>query len=64
MKQLQEYPWKDVAARYPIGTRVHAREPFRQHSYFSDLAVGVISGLGPLGYELALEAAIRAVQGK
>src|SRR5215475_3423371 len=38
-------------------TNVHAREPFRHHSYFSDLAAGVIVGLGPLGYELALEAA-------
>ena len=44
-------------------SNVHAREPFRQHSYFSDLARGVISGLGPQGYELALEAAIRAVRG-
>ena len=41
-------------------SNVHAREPFRQHSYFSDLAAGVIVGLGPLGYELALEAALRA----
>jgi 3-dehydroquinate dehydratase-2 len=41
-------------------SNVHAREPFRQHSYFSDLAAGVISGLGPIGYELALQAAIRA----
>ena len=36
-------------------SNVFAREPFRHHSYFSDLAVGVISGLGPKGYELALE---------
>ena len=43
-------------------SNVHAREPFRQHSYFSDLARGVISGLGPQGYELALEAAMRAVR--
>ena len=42
-------------------SNVHAREPFRQHSYFSDLAAGVISGLGPMGYELALQAAMRAV---
>jgi 3-dehydroquinate dehydratase-2 len=34
---------------------VHARESFRQHSYFSDLAIGVISGLGHQGYLLALE---------
>lgn len=42
-------------------SNVHAREPFRQHSYFSDLAAGVISGLGSLGYELALQAATRAL---
>ncbi|MBP9804096.1 MAG: type II 3-dehydroquinate dehydratase [Candidatus Accumulibacter sp.] len=36
-------------------SNVHAREPFRQHSYFSDLAIGVISGLGSDGYLLALE---------
>lgn len=39
-------------------SNVHAREPFRHHSYFSDIAIGVISGLGPHGYELALAAAI------
>ena len=42
-------------------SNVHAREPFRRHSYFSDVAVGVICGLGPLGYELALQAAIARV---
>ena len=36
-------------------SNVHAREPFRHHSYFSDLAVGVICGLGHQGYQLALE---------
>lgn len=35
-------------------SNVHKREPFRHHSYFSDLAVGVIVGLGPEGYRLAL----------
>ena len=40
-------------------SNVHAREEFRRHSYFSDVAVGVISGLGPVGYELALQAAVR-----
>ena len=40
-------------------SNVHAREPFRRHSYFSDIASGVISGLGAVGYELALEAAVR-----
>jgi len=39
-------------------SNVHAREDFRKHSYFSDIAVGVISGLGPIGYELALRAAL------
>jgi 3-dehydroquinate dehydratase-2 len=38
-------------------SNVHTRESFRQHSYFSDLAAGVIVGFGPLGYELALYAA-------
>ena len=40
-------------------SNVHAREEFREHSYFSDIAVGVISGLGALGYELALLAAVK-----
>ena len=40
-------------------SNVHAREPFRHHSYFSDVAVGVITGLGSQGYELALAAALR-----
>lgn len=40
-------------------SNVHAREPFRHHSYLSDIAVGVICGLGPIGYELALACALR-----
>jgi len=40
-------------------SNVYAREAFRKHSYFSDLAVGVISGLGATGYELALQYALR-----
>lgn len=40
-------------------SNVHAREPFRQHSYLSDLAVGVITGLGVDSYRLALSAALR-----
>ncbi|MCG6966776.1 MAG: type II 3-dehydroquinate dehydratase [Chromatiaceae bacterium] len=40
-------------------SNVFAREPFRHHSYLSDVAVGVISGLGAHGYELALAAALR-----
>lgn len=39
-------------------SNIHAREAFRRRSYLSDVAVGVISGLGPKGYELALLAAI------
>jgi 3-dehydroquinate dehydratase-2 len=38
-------------------SNVFARETFRHHSYLSDIAVGCIVGLGPVGYELALEAA-------
>lgn len=38
-------------------SNVHAREPFRHHSYFSDIAAGTITGLGAFGYELALRAA-------
>jgi len=45
-------------------SNVHAREPFRQHSYFSDLALGTITGLGPQGYELALAAAIERLKQK
>ena len=40
-------------------SNVFAREPFRKESYFSDLAVGVISGLGATGYELALQYALQ-----
>lgn len=39
-------------------SNVHAREEFRQHSFLSDVAVGCITGLGALGYSLALQAAI------
>jgi 3-dehydroquinate dehydratase-2 len=48
-------------------SNVHAREPFRRHSYFSDIAVGSIAGLGAQGYELALTAALNRLdrpQGK
>lgn len=40
-------------------SNVFARESFRHHSYFSDIAVGVISGLGPDGYDAALRFAIK-----
>ena len=42
-------------------SNVHAREAFRHHSYFSDIADGVISGLGSLGYDLALTAALQRI---
>ena len=42
-------------------SNIHRREAFRRHSYFSDLAVGVIAGLGPAGYRLALDYAIATV---
>jgi len=45
-------------------SNVYAREPFRHHSYFSDIAVGTITGLGPTGYTLALTAAIERVATK
>lgn len=43
-------------------SNVHKREEFRQHSYFSDIAVGTIVGLGAQGYELALQAALRYLE--
>jgi len=43
-------------------SNVHAREAFRQHSYFSDIAQGVICGFGPNSYELALLAAIPLIE--
>ena len=42
-------------------SNVHAREPFRHHSYFSDIAEGVICGLGSQGYDLALKAALQRI---
>ena len=44
-------------------SNVHAREAFRQHSYLSDVAVGVITGLGARGYQHALASAIAMVEG-
>ena len=41
-------------------SNVHAREPFRRHSYFSDAAVGTICGLGSRGYDFALAYALQA----
>jgi 3-dehydroquinate dehydratase-2 len=43
-------------------SNIHAREPFRRLSYLSDIAVGVVCGLGPAGYSLALTAAMQRLQ--
>ena len=45
-------------------SNTHAREEFRQQSWLSDIAVGIIAGLGPQGYELALQAAISRLNTK
>lgn len=42
-------------------SNVHSREAFRQQSYLSDIAVGVITGLGSLGYELAIQSALTRI---
>jgi len=44
-------------------SNVHAREEYRQRSYFADIALGTIAGLGAHGYELALQAAMRRANG-
>jgi 3-dehydroquinate dehydratase II len=44
-------------------SNVFAREAFRHHSYLSDIAIGCIFGLGPMGYELALDAACARLAG-
>ena len=43
-------------------SNVHTREAFRHHSYFSDIAVGTIVGLGVAGYEYALDAIIKQIR--
>lgn len=43
-------------------SNIHAREPFRRHSYFSDIAAGVICGLGSHGYRLALDYALNRIR--
>lgn len=45
-------------------TNIHAREPFRHRSHLSDVALGVICGLGDVGYDLALEAALHHLAAK
>lgn len=43
-------------------SNIHKREAFRSHSYFSDIAEGVIAGLGTKGYQLALETALEKIE--
>lgn len=43
-------------------SNIYKREGFRHHSYFSDLAEGVIAGLGPIGYQLALASAVEKLK--
>ena len=43
-------------------SNVHGREPFRRHSYFSDIARGVIAGFGAAGYIYALRAAMDMIE--
>lgn len=54
-----------VAVRIPFIevhlSNIHARETFRKHSYFSDIACGTICGLGAQGYALALDAALTRI---
>lgn len=55
-----------LATRFPFIeihlSNIYAREPFRKHSYLSDIAQGVVCGLGALGYELALQAALHILE--
>jgi len=43
-------------------SNIHAREEFRKHSFLSDIAIGSVVGLGPIGYELALQAALARIE--
>jgi 3-dehydroquinate dehydratase-2 len=45
-------------------SNIYQREPFRHHSFISKAATGIIAGLGPLGYELAITALARLLGGK
>jgi len=45
-------------------SNIHQREEFRKHSYLADIAIGVICGLGAIGYELALQAAMSRLKNK
>ncbi len=52
----------DIAFTEVHLSNVYKREEFRKHSYFSDIAVGVISGFGAQGYEFAISAAIKHIK--
>ena len=54
---LEYFPAVDIPFIEIHISNIHAREEFRRQSYFSDVAEGVIAGLGPQGYVLALQAA-------
>lgn len=62
--------WRDTLSAIKIPfievhlSNIYAREEFRHKSYFSDIAVGIISGLGDYGYELALDYAINFIKTK
>jgi len=45
-------------------SNIYQREEFRKHSYLADIAIGVICGLGAIGYELALQAAMSRLKNK
>ncbi len=43
-------------------SNIYKREPFRHHSYISKAATGIVAGLGPVGYELAIAAVLRLIE--
>ena len=43
-------------------SNIYKREPFRHHSYISKAATGIVAGLGPLGYELAITALLKLIE--
>ena len=57
--KLSDVPFMEIHI-----SNVHAREPFRNHSYLSDIAVGVVVGLGAGGYDLATEWVLRRLSGQ
>jgi len=43
-------------------SNIYKREPFRHHSFISKAATGIVAGLGPLGYELAITAMVQLIE--